>query len=272
MNDYLSKDDYEEPMCLLNMHPEINPIPIDRIIKKLDSFLDRDNYSEAEHHLSYWISEADSNNDMNGKLTVLNEQIGLYRKTGKKAECLHAVEETLNLANSSGIDGSVTCGTTLINAATGYKAFGKANEALPLYRKAKSIYEALLNTNDGKFGGLYNNMALTLTELGMYEEAKKTYQKAINVMEKQKNGELEVAITYLNLADLVAAESGLEAGEAEITNYLSKAEELLNTESLPRNPYYAFVCEKCAPVFGYYGYFLTERELNRRAGEIYDRA
>lgn len=115
-------------------------------------------------------------------------------------------------------------------------------------------------------------MALTLTELGMYEEAKETYQKAINVMEKQKNGELEVAITYLNLADLVAAESGLEAGESEITNYLSKAEELLNTESLPRNPYYAFVCEKCAPVFGYYGYFLTERELNRRAGEIYDRA
>ena len=46
----------------------------------------------------------------------------------------------------------------------------------------------------------------------------------------------------------------------------------INTESLPRDGYYAFVCEKCAPVFGYYGYFLTEQELNRRAREIYDRA
>ena len=47
---------------------------------------------------------------------------------------------------------------------------------------------------------------------------------------------------------------------------------MMNTESLPRDGYYAFVCEKCAPVFGYYGYFLTERELNRRAREIHERA
>ena len=51
-----------------------------------------------------------------------------------------------------------------------------------------------------------------------------------------------------------------------------KAEKLLYTESLPRDGYYAFVCEKCAPVFAYYGYFLTEQELHRRAGEIYERA
>ena len=51
-----------------------------------------------------------------------------------------------------------------------------------------------------------------------------------------------------------------------------RAEKLFYTEDLPRNGYYAFVCEKCAPVFGYYGYFLTERELKRRAREIYDGA
>ena len=57
-----------------------------------------------------------------------------------------------------------------------------------------------------------------------------------------------------------------------VEEYLETAEKLLNTESLPRNGYYAFVCEKCAPVFGHYGWFAAEAELKRRAEEINDRA
>ena len=247
-------------------------IPVGRVIDRLDSYLNKNDYPAAERHLCRWLSEAEACQDARGMLTVLNEQIGLYRKTGKEAECLNAITAALSLADSLGIADSAAFGTTLVNAATGYKAFGKAEEALPLYHRAKSIYEAVLSPDDGRFGGLYNNMALTLTELKEFREAEELFQKAISVMEKQENGALEVAITCLNLADLVAAESGLEAGEEEIEKYLQKAEELLHTESLPRDGYYAFVCEKCAPVFGYYGYFLTERELQRRAREIYDRA
>lgn len=33
----LLKNDYEEPRCPMNMHPEINPISVGRIIEKLDS-------------------------------------------------------------------------------------------------------------------------------------------------------------------------------------------------------------------------------------------
>ena len=272
MNDFLSKDDYEEPRCLLDMHPEVTPIPVGRIIEKLDSYLDRNDCDAAERHLRYWLSEADACHDMRGKLTVLNELIGLYRKTGKESECLCVISDALFLADSMDVEESITYGTTLINAATGYKAFGKAEAALPLYRKARSIYESTLDPDDGRLGGLYNNMALALTDLKEFREAEELYYKAISVMEKQENGSLEVAVTCLNLADLVCSESGFEAGEKEIEKYLMKAEKLLYTESLPRDGYYAFVCEKCAPVFAYYGYFLTEQELHRRAGEIYERA
>lgn len=272
MKELLSKDDYEEPRCPLNMHPEVTPIPVGRIIEKLDSYLNQNDYASTERHLRYWISEADSCNDMRGKLTLLNEQIGLYRKTEKETECLTAIADALSLADSMNMEQSVTYGTTLINAATGYKAFGKAEKALPLYRKAQIIYESELNSDDGRLGGLYNNMGLALTELKNFREAEDLFNKAIEVMEKQKNGELEVAITRLNIADLIAAEYGFENGEKEIEKQLLEAEKLLNTEGLPKDGYYAFVCEKCAPVFGYYGYFLTERELNRRARETYERA
>ena len=74
------------------------------------------------------------------------------------------------------------------------------------------------------------------------------------------------------MADAAEAALGAENAEETVEEYLDRAEELLNTESLPRNGYYAFVCEKCAPVFGHYGYFATEAELRKRAEEINDRA
>ena len=70
------------------------------------------------------------------------------------------------------------------------------------------------------------------------------------------------------MADTVAADSGMEKGEQQIYEFLDRAEALLNTESLPRNGYYAFVCEKCAPAFGHHGYFMTEAELRKRAEAI----
>ena len=271
-NDILTKENYEEPRCPLCMHPEIVRIPTQRVLERLNAYLDKDDYAAAERHLSYWLAEAEAGHDDQGKLTVLNEQIGLYRKCGKKEEGLAAITNALALLDELGLSDSVTGGTTCINAATGYKAFGDARSALPLYRRAQDIYEALLDPWDARLGGLYNNMALTLTEHGEYREAETLFYRALAIVQKQETGALEAAITYLNLADLVSAEKGPEAGEKEITAFLEKAETLLADEKLPRNGYYAFVCEKCAPVFGYYGWFLTESELRARAEEIHERA
>lgn len=271
MNDgYLKKEDYAESCCSVDFNAKITKIPTDRVIDTLDGYLNRKDYAGAERHLNYWLNEALAGNDIRGRLTVLNEQIGLFRKTGKEDEGIKAVKDALELISSEDIDGTVTSGTTLLNCATAYKAFRQPEKALELYKKARLIYESNLSENDGRLGGLYNNTALALTELGLYEEAEELYYRALEVMKKQKNGEAEEAITYLNLADLSACKSGLVDGDEKITLCLNEAERLLNTDTLPRNGYYAFVCEKCAPTFGYYGYFLTEKELNKRAEEIYE--
>ena len=41
---------------------------------------------------------------------------------------------------------------------------------------------------------------------------------------------------------------------------------------MPKDGYYAFVCEKCADTFAYYGYFGYSEELMQRAKKIYERA
>ncbi|MCF0106203.1 MAG: tetratricopeptide repeat protein [Holdemanella sp.] len=271
MSDFLKKEDYQEPCCPLDMNQGNERINTRRMINTLDAYLDKNDYASAERHLKYWNNEAESLKDYHGKLTVANEQIGLYRKIGKEKECYESINEALKLVVWLDLQDTITYGTTMVNAATGYKSFHKPDKAMPLYRKAQEVYEKTLTEDDGRLGALYNNMALALCEIGEYEEAEAYYFKAIEIMKKQENGELEVAITYLNLIDLAVAKQGHEQAEEKMDAYITKAEKLLNTKSIPRNGYYAFVCEKCAPVFGYYGYFLIENDLKNRAREIYER-
>ena len=268
----LSREDYEEPRCPLCRPGLVTPIPVSRVIGRLDEYLGRADYPAAERHLACWLAEAEAGHDRRGMLTVLNEQAGLYRKLDRETEGLRAAEAALALARTPEFADSVTLGTTMVNAATVYKAFGRAEAALPLYRQAQTIYERFLPEDDARLGGLYNNMALTLTELGEWRAAEALFEKALRIMARQEHGEAEQAITLCNLADLAAAELGAEAAETQIGAYLSKALTLLDTESLPRDGDYAFVCGKCACAFGYHGWFFAEEELRRRAKEIYERS
>ncbi len=270
-NSILLREDYEEPNCLLCSPNTATVIPQNRVLEKLDGYLSRNDYTSAERHLKYWLNEAELCFDKRGKLTVVNELVGLYRKLGKKEESLSFSEVALELVNTGGWSETVTMGTTFINVATAYKAFGKVKEAIPLFEKAEKIYKERLKDDDERLGGLYNNMALAFLDIGEYRKAEDLFGKALSVMLRVPGGEPEIAVTYCNLANLVEDEFGLIDGEEKINKYLEKAMAFLNTEELQKDGNYAFVCEKCAPTFGYYGYFIYENELKERARRIYER-
>lgn len=244
-------------------------ISIDRILSKLDEHLHKNDYPAAEKHLCYWLSEAEANGDIRTELLVRNELMGLYRKLGREREALDTAKLALEKIKRHGITYQVGAATTYLNAATVYKAFGMAEKALPLFEHAKQVYETELETSDTRLGGLYNNMALALVDLGRFSEANTLYERAISVMESAESGALEVAITYLNMASAAEAQLGLEDAQETIAAYLQKAEKLLEGHA-KRDGYYAFVCEKCASVFDYYGYFFYAKELQTRARRIYE--
>lgn len=271
----LEKEDYIEPNCVLCGKPgeeaAAEPVPVGRILDKLREYEDRNDWEGVERHLKYWMAEAEANRDERGQLMLNNELMGYYRKQGKQDEAFYHADRATELIRKLGMEDTVTAGTTWVNAGTVREAFGDPVGGLEFFEMARANYEKNLPENDARLGGLYNNMALALTVCGRYDEAENMFRRAITVMEKQEHGEPEQAITWLNMADAVEAALGAEAAEEKVEEYLDRAEELLNTESLPRNGYYAFVCEKCAPVFGHYGYFATEAELMRRAKEIHER-
>ena len=201
-----------------------------------------------------------------------NELMGYYRKQGDREQALAHAEQATALVEKLEMQDTVTAGTTWVNTGTVKEAFGDPVGGLEYFEMARENYEKNLPAGDGRLGGLYNNMALSLAVCGRYEEAMDMFRRAIEVMKQQEYGELEQAITWLNMADAAEAALGAENAEEAVGEYLETAEALLDTESLPRNGYYAFVCEKCAPVFGHYGWFAAEAKLKRRAEEINDRA
>ena len=246
-------------------------VPIDRVIARLDELEGKRDYDGAEKHLLYWLREAESVRDERGKFAVLDELMGLYRKEGKRNEAIDAAGRALETGAALHLQGTESFATAELNAATVYKAFGENEKAEKLFESAAGTLEKVLCANHPKLGGLYNNAALNLTDLNRFDEAEAAYKKAMEIMLKNEYGELEAAISWLNLANLYEKRDGLENADAKISDCLIKAQKLLTTPGIPRNGYYAFVCEKCAPTFNYYGRFVFAEDLKETAEEIYER-
>ncbi len=307
-------------MGLNESFDSIRPVPQKRIIEKMNEYMSRRDYSGAERHLSYWLEEALLGGDLQGQLMIRNELVGHYRKTGQKEKAMDNAAKALELLETLEMEKTITAGTTYVNAATACSAFGDHERAIALFTKAREAYESSAYTDAELLGGLYNNMALTCTALGQkrltegndgaqaqervqtqaggksaaewFEEALALYEKAARVMAGVPDGELEQAITCLNMADTVEAQAGMEEGESRIYALLDRAEELLkakgkellgpeeelmndraalralNREEKARLGYYAFVCEKCAPTFDYYGYYQSADHFRETADRI----
>ncbi len=246
-------------------------IPTSRVIEKLDEHLSKNDYSAAKRHLLYWLSEAEQIGDGKGVLLLCNELMGLCRKLSEEEQALSFAERALNQVEKMGIQDNVGAATTYLNSATVYKAFNKAENAIPLFKKAQSIYEQNLAQEDDRLGGLYNNMALALVDLARFDEAEALYQKAISVMSAIEGKEPEQAITHLNMASAAEARFGIEDGQEIIIQQVEQAMELLESCKDRTDGDYAFACEKCAGVFGYYGYFYYAEQLLQRSRRIYER-
>ena len=272
----IQKEDYEEPNCLLIDPSTGQPqscgnraIPLMRVLEKLDDFCGKEDYAGAERHLQYWFAEAEALGDRRGCFSVANELMGYYRKQGRKDEALAWVQKALALTDEleyTHTPGGATC---YVNCGTVYDAFAMPEEAIGFFEKARAIYENAPHREWKKLGGLYNNMALTLADLERYGEAMENYYNALEAMAHVENGELEQAITWLNMADALAMKDGPDAAQEEIETFLEKAKALLETPSIPRNGYYAFVLEKCAPAFYCHGDADYGEAIEERAKALY---
>ncbi len=240
-------------------------VPILRVIEKLDLCFKSNDLAAAKRLLDYWESEARAIADQRGLLEILNEQIGLTRRLNDKAKGLAASHEAISIIESEQLD-TVSAATILINAATTLKAFGEVTVALPYYERALEIY---INNNVSGFqlAALYNNMAAAKTEVKNFSSAQGYYLKAIEILRAENAETPEIAVSLINLAHLYYEQF---PEDERIAKALNAAWDILDNPKLTQNSSLAFIYSKCAPSYGFFGYFLRDNELKERAQKIYE--
>lgn len=234
-------------------------------LNELDSLFAKEDLQGAEACVLRWLDLARECGDKPGELIVLNEMTGFYRQTKNEEKGLAAVSEAFALLDSFDFD-KKTAATIYLNGATTMKAFGKSGEAMEYYEKAHNIFSETLDKNDPLFAGFYNNIALALQDLKRYSEAEEYFLKATKITESNPENELETAISLVNLAHLYY---DIDNSDERINGLMDKAMDILDCPDYFGYKKYAFTCRKCAPSFGFFGFFLAEKKLNERADRIY---
>lgn len=267
--------DYIEPCCCFDSRlysgiPDAEPCPdsidVPAAIAELDALYNSGREREAGAYLERRRDEARALGDWRGELSMISELLGYHRRDGDREKGIAAVNEALDIIRLHRMGRTVSGATVLLNAATTMKCFGMAKESIPIFEHVARVYGENLDPTDYRFGGLYNNMALSYQDLGDYRRAEQHFQLALRVIAHSRDPENEMAVTWCNLAELYDRQ---DPEDPKIDACMERAWELLNAPSLPRNGYHAFTISKCVPSFDHFGYFLYAKELRERAERIY---
>ncbi len=258
----------EELNCKSCSKESYSVVPIARVIEKLNEFFEKNDLDAVGRTLDYWEREARLLGDERRLLELLNEKIGYYRRINDAQRGLTTVAEAFDIIERVGLEDTISSATVYLNGATTMKAFGKAAEAMKYYDMAKSIYEKSLASNDYKFAAFYNNVASAYIDIGDTDKAEECYLKAVEILKAGRENLGEMAVTYVNMAHLYY---DADPFDERIYEIMDKAWECLSSNQNIHNGDFAFLCSKCAPSFGFFGYFNREIELKHITESIYER-
>ena len=241
-------------------------IPIARIISKLDELFAVNDLNSVGRLLEYWEREARNLGDDRGLLEILNEEIGYYRRTAEKDKALSAVKEAFELIETLDFMRSESCGTIYLNGATTMKSFGLAEQAMSFYEKVRSIYESCISPGDYKMAAFYNNISSAYVDVGDTASAESSCHKAIKILEGIEGCQGEIAVTLVNLAHMYHT---ADPCDERIYVNVERAYDLLIRHDNVHDGNFAFLCSKCYPSFGFFGYFEYEKEIKALTEKIY---
>lgn len=173
---------------------------IEEIFERLDQLFAQNEIEQVEPYLLSCLEQAKEENAFGVYISVGNELIGFYRSISRFEKAFSMSEDVLLLMEDLQLEETEHFATTLLNAATAYRAAGRLDDALADYTRALKIYENTLPAEDYRFAGLYNNMSLMLEQMNENEKAAVFLEHAIRIVEKQPDSRMELATSKTNLA------------------------------------------------------------------------
>lgn len=114
-------------------------LDMEGILARVDAFFEANQGEEAERLMRESAALAVQEQDDEGLLQLLNELIGYYRETGQKENVFQIAPRAIAQAEKMGLAGTIPYATTLLNAATAYRACGRLRESEGYYLKVQEI-------------------------------------------------------------------------------------------------------------------------------------
>lgn len=281
---------------------------IESFYETLDSYFEERQIDKVEPYLNSSLEQAKSEEDYGAYISICNEMIGFYRSISAFEKAYIAAEDVLLLMEELNMENTEHFATTLLNAATAYRAAGDYATALRYYKQALQIYDGILSPQDYRYAGLYNNMSILFEKMNENEEAIAYADKALSIIETIPDSESEIATTMTNLALLYfkaekpekakellekalslfeqsgentdAHYSGALAGVAEAWYHMQDYDKALEYYDkalaevkvhFGENMSYAILCENCAAVCGKLGDTDKQADYQKRANEVRER-
>ena len=233
---------------------------------KIDAFFEVKDFEGAEHYMKETLSQAEFEDDPSSIVTICNELGGFYRAFSRYGEGIPLYEKALGCIRRLGMENSEGHGTTLLNFATTLAIVGESDRALGAYQQAAGIFEGPSYQKDFRLATLYNNMSSLYQDLGRLDESEKYLRKAMSILESLRQSEIEMAITWSNLAGVY-----LSMGEDHLQDAkeaAKKAIALFNEISGDKDVHYAPSLSALGEVYYLEGDFAAAESYFRKSMEL----
>lgn len=198
---------------------------IEQFFETLDAYFAKQEIEKVDPFLIASLEQAKEESDYGAYISICNEMIGFYRSVSAFEKAYAAAKDVLLLMEELQMDHTEHFATTLLNAATAYRAAGDYATALRFYKQALQIYDGILPPQDYRYAGLYNNMSILLEKMDENDEAITYAKKALAIIETLAGGEMETATTLTNLALLYFKVSQAEQAKALLERALALFEQ-----------------------------------------------
>ncbi len=229
---------------------------INEIYKELDEL----DYLKWEEYLIFRTREAMEEERYDIVIPLLNELEGFYRDTTRFDEGREIKNALIKALTDCGQLDTMNHATSLLNIANFDRAAGDYASSLEEYRTCEQIYERCLPKGDYLWAGLYNNESLLYQMMGDNLAAIGALTKALQIVEALPDRRIEVAITYTNIAQSLAALGQMEEAEVNVKEALRIFNETDNSD---------YHYSAAAAVMGVIAY---NRGDYREAADCYDKA
>lgn len=194
---------------------------IKKVLNEYDNMFGNNTLDEINIFLNQKINEAKEEQDHYSTITLLNEMMGFCRETDRKETGIKCCKQVIELMKQLNLHHLAEYGTTLLNVANLYRAFGLWEESLETYREVENIYRDKLKERAFHYASLYNNWSVLYQEMKDFNNAKIMIMKALSIVDQYEEAYIEQASTRTNLACILLELS--DESYQEAISYINEA-------------------------------------------------